>query len=31
MIGCAAEVEDHINCGRNMDTRTPTSQCGFVG
>jgi succinyl-CoA synthetase alpha subunit len=30
MIGCAAEVEDHINRGRNMDTRTPASQCGFV-
>jgi hypothetical protein len=31
MIGCAAEVKDHINRGRNMDTRTPASQCGFVG
>lgn len=30
MIGCAAEIEDHINRGRNMDTRTPASQCGFV-
>ena len=31
MIGCAAEIEDHINRGRDMDTRTPASQCGFVG
>ncbi len=30
MIGCAAEVDDHINRGRNMDTRTPASQCSFV-
>jgi hypothetical protein len=26
----AAEIDDHINRGRNMDTRTPTSQCSFV-
>ncbi len=31
MIGCAAEIDDHINRGRNMDTRTPASQCRFVG
>jgi hypothetical protein len=30
MIGCAAEIEDHLNRGRNMDTRTPASECRFV-
>ncbi len=30
MVGCAAESEDHLNRGRNMDTRTPASQCRFV-
>lgn len=30
MIGCAGEIDDHINRGRNMDTRTPASQCTFV-
>ena len=30
MIGCAAEIDDHINRGRDMDTRTPASQCTFV-
>jgi succinyl-CoA synthetase alpha subunit len=30
MIGCAAEIEDHLNRGRNMDTRTPASDCRFV-
>jgi succinyl-CoA synthetase alpha subunit len=30
MLGCAAEVDDHLNRGRNMDTRTPGSQCRFV-
>jgi hypothetical protein len=30
MIGCAAEIDDHINRGRNMDTRAPQSQCRFV-
>jgi len=30
MIGAAAEIDDHINRGRNMDTRTPIEQCGFV-
>jgi len=28
--GEAAEIEDHLNRGRNMDTRTPASQCRFV-
>ncbi|MFQ5480875.1 MAG: CoA-binding protein [Thermodesulfobacteriota bacterium] len=31
MIGCAAEIEDHINRGRNMDTRTAASKCSYVG
>ncbi len=30
MIGSAAEIDDHLNRGRNMDTRTPVSACGFV-
>ena len=30
MIGAAAEIDDHLNRGRNMDTRTPPSACGFV-
>jgi succinyl-CoA synthetase alpha subunit len=30
MLGCAAEIDDHLNRGRNMDTRTPASQCHFV-
>ena len=30
MLGCAAEIDDHVNRGRNMDTRTPASQCRFV-
>ena len=30
MLGCAAEVDDHLNRGRNMDTRTPASKCRFV-
>jgi succinyl-CoA synthetase alpha subunit len=30
VVGEAAEIEDHINRGRNMDTRTPASQCRFV-
>jgi succinyl-CoA synthetase alpha subunit len=30
MLGCAAEVDDHLNRGRNMDTRTPASACKFV-
>jgi succinyl-CoA synthetase alpha subunit len=30
MLGCAAEIDDHMNRGRNMDTRTPASRCRFV-
>ena len=30
MLGCAAEVDDHMNRGRNMDTRTAASQCRHV-
>jgi len=30
MIGAAAEIDDHLNRGRNMDTRTPASNCGYV-
>ncbi len=30
MIGSAAEIDDHLNRGRNMDTRTPAAQCRFV-
>jgi hypothetical protein len=30
MLGCAAEIEDHVNRGRNMDTRTAASQCRYV-
>ncbi|MGF6935321.1 hypothetical protein OKW41_004483 [Paraburkholderia sp. UCT70] len=30
MLGCAAEIDDHLNRGRNMDTRTPASLCRFV-
>jgi succinyl-CoA synthetase alpha subunit len=30
MVGCAGEIDDHINRGRNMDTRTPASQVTFV-
>ena len=30
MVGCAGEIDDHINRGRNMDTRTPASQCSYV-
>lgn len=31
MIGCAAEIDDHTNRGRDMDMRTPASECTFVG
>jgi len=31
MIGCAAEIDDHMGRGKNMDTRTPASKCSFVG
>ncbi|MBK5961912.1 CoA-binding protein [Rhodoplanes elegans] len=30
MLGCAAEADDHMNRGRDMDTRTPASKCAFV-
>jgi citrate synthase len=30
MIGASAEIDDHLNRGRNMDTRTPQELCGFV-
>jgi hypothetical protein len=30
MIGAAAEIDDHLNRGRNMDTRTPASACFHV-
>ena len=30
MIGSAAEIDDHANRGKNMDTRTPQSACRFV-
>ncbi|MEO5363754.1 MAG: CoA-binding protein [Magnetococcus sp. DMHC-8] len=31
MIGSAAEIDDHTNRGRNMDTRTAASQCSYAG
>lgn len=30
MLGCAAEADDHLNRGRNMDTRSAASRCRFV-
>ncbi|MGS5088084.1 CoA-binding protein [Hydrogenophaga sp. A37] len=30
MLGCAAEIDDHLNRGRNMDTRAPASACRFI-
>lgn len=30
MLGCAAEADDHMNRGRNMDTRAQASVCRFV-
>jgi hypothetical protein len=30
MLGCAAEADDHLNRGRNMDTRTPASKSATV-
>ena len=30
MLGCAAEIDDHLNRGRDMDTRSPASKCRFV-
>ncbi|MBF0461041.1 MAG: CoA-binding protein [Magnetococcales bacterium] len=31
MLGSAAEIDDHTNRGRNMDTRTAASLCQYVG
>ncbi len=31
MVGSAAEIDDHTNRGRNMDTRTAASKCSYVG
>ncbi len=31
MIGSAAEIDDHTNRGRDMDTRTAASKCRFAG
>jgi succinyl-CoA synthetase alpha subunit len=31
MIGTAAEIDDHTNRGKNMDTRTAASKCSYVG
>ncbi len=31
MVGSAAEIDDHTNRGKNMDTRTPASKCSYVG
>jgi len=30
MAGCAGEIDDHINRGRNMDTRTAASKCTYI-
>lgn len=30
MLGCAAEIDDHMNRGRDMDMRTAASQCKYV-
>jgi citrate synthase len=30
MLGCAAEIDDHFNRGKNMDTRTPQADIRFV-
>ena len=31
MIGSAAEIDDHTNRGKNMDTRSAASVCSFIG
>ncbi|MBF0443995.1 MAG: CoA-binding protein [Magnetococcales bacterium] len=31
MIGSAAEIDDHTNRGKNMDTRAKASDCSFAG
>ncbi|HUC69323.1 MAG TPA: hypothetical protein VMA53_28150 [Stellaceae bacterium] len=30
MIGAAAEIDDHLNRGRNMDMRAPQENCRFI-
>ena len=30
MVGCAGEIDDHINRGKNMDTRSAASVCTYV-
>jgi hypothetical protein len=30
MIGTVAEIDDHLNRARNMDSRTPLDRCTFV-
>ena len=30
LIGCIAEIDDHLNRGKNMDTRTDASDCRFI-
>jgi succinyl-CoA synthetase alpha subunit len=30
MIGCAAEIDDHLNRGRNLDMRTPQNSVRYV-
>ena len=30
MVGCAGEIDDHINRGKNMDTRSAASVCSYV-
>jgi hypothetical protein len=30
MIGAAAEIDDHLNRGRNMDMRTAEANCAHV-
>jgi hypothetical protein len=30
MIGCAAKIDDHLNRGRDLDTRTPQADVRFV-
>jgi hypothetical protein len=29
-IGRAVEIDDHLNRGRDMDTRSPATQCVYV-
>jgi len=30
MLGFAAEVDNHLNRGRNMDTRSQASRCRYA-